>query len=422
MTYYRFPESKLVKLCFLFFLYALQVVARSTMYSSTFLGIVRAQYIMIGLVAVIGVLFLAYNRNRWKQIFCDRRVLLMAGAALVLLVPMLVKHDWQLMYFTVLLSWLFAVFLTYFTDTRELGRWYVLIMTALSAVSLLGLFVLKPLALAGVLPQIRFDSPGGWHMFNFGLTFVCDKNNQMDNALRAFGIFREPGLFQIFLFVAIQLNNYWVEWKKSWQMWAVDAVLFASLLTTFATGGVLALGLYVVFLFFDKGLYRDRRLQILAAIAVAAGIGLLAYALAQGGTWAYELIGMVEKLFNQSESYTDRLDSVFTDAAYFFANPLVGADLAEVLYAVPNNTATSPILFAVFGIVGGCVHVLSWAALAWKRNRHWAMNLLLMLILFVPFNTQNVMPDMFFWLFPMMALSEQCLMLMDRIFPKKNVH
>ena len=422
MTYYRFPENKPVKLCFLICLYALQVVARSTMYTSIFLGFNRAQYSMIGLVVLIGILFLVYNRKRWKQIFSDRRMILMTGAALILLLPMLVKHDWQLMYFTVLLSWLFAIFLTYFTDTRELGRWYVLIMTALSAVSLVGLFILKPLALAGVLPQIRFDSPGGWHMFNFGLTFVCDKNNQMDNALRAFGIFREPGLFQIFLFVAIQLNNYWVEWKKSWQMWAVDAVLFASLLTTFATGGVLALGLYVVFLFFDKGLYRDRRLQLLAVIAVAAAIGLLAYALAQGGTWAYELIGMVEKLFNQSESYTDRLDSVFTDAAYFLANPFVGADLAEVLFSVPNNTATSPILFAVFGIVGGCVHVLSWAALAWKRNRHWAMNMMLMLILFVPFNTQNVMADMFFWMFPMMALSEQCLMLMDRIFPKKNVH
>ena len=422
MTYYRFPENKPVKLCFLICLYALQVVARSTMYTSIFLGFNRAQYSMIGLVVLIGILFLVYNRKRWKQIFSDRRMILMTGAALILLLPMLVKHDWQLMYFTVLLSWLFAIFLTYFTDTRELGRWYVLIMTALSAVSLVGLFILKPLALAGVLPQIRFDSPGGWHMFNFGLTFVCDKNNQMDNALRAFGIFREPGLFQIFLFVAIQLNNYWVEWKKSWQMWAVDAVLFVSLLTTFATGGVLALGLYVVFLFFDKGLYRDRRLQLLAVIAVAAAIGLLAYALAQGGTWAYELIGMVEKLFNQSESYTDRLDSVFTDAAYFLANPLAGADLAEVLFSVPNNTATSPILFAVFGIVGGCVHVLSWAALAWKRNRHWAMNMMLMLILFVPFNTQNVMADMFFWMFPMMALSEQCLMLMDRIFPKKNVH
>ena len=252
-------------------------------------------------------------------------------------------------------------------------------------------------------------------MFNFGLTFVCDRNIHMDDALRAFGIFREPGLFQIFLFIAIHLNNYWVSWKRQWQMWVVDVILFASMLTTFATGGVLALGLYIVFLFFDKRLYRDRRLQILAVVLVLLGIVLIGVALAQGGTWAYELVGMVEKIYNRTYSYTARLDSIAADAAYFFANPVFGAGMAEVMYSVPNNTATSPIIFAVFGIVGGCVHVLSWAALAWKKERHWVMNLLLMVILFIPFNTQSVVADMFFWLFPIMALAERGLPMLDNL-------
>jgi len=419
MKQYRFPENKFVTLCFPVVLLALQMVARSTMYTSTFLGFGRSQALMIGLVLAVGVAFLLVNRKHLKEIFLDRRMIAFACAAVVVLLPMLVKQDWQLMYFTILLGWFFSIFLTYFTTVQELGRWYVLIMTGLSLMSLLGLFILKPLVLAGILPEVRFDSPGGWHMFNFGLTFVCDKNIHMDDALRAFGIFREPGLFQIFLFVAIQLNNDWVQWKKSWQMWAVNAVLFASLLTTFATGGVFALGLYIVFLFFDKGLYRDRRLQILAVAAVAAGVVLLIVALEQGGTWAYELVGMVEKIYNKTYSYTARLESIAADAKYFFASPIFGADLAEVMYSVPNNTCTSPIIFAVFGIVGGCMHVLSWAAMAWKKERHWMMNLMLMVILFVPFNTQNVIADMFFWLFPMMALAQRGLPLLDQV--KKKV-
>lgn len=407
MNYYRFPDNKLTKVCFPLFLLILQMVSRSTMYTSIFLGFGLSQVIMIGMVLAIGILFLLNNRKNLKPVFLDRRMIAFALSAAVILVPMLVKRDWQLMYFTILLGWFFAIFLTYFTTVAEVSRWYVLIMTAFSVFSLVGLFVLKPLVHAGVLPGNPFDSPGGWHMYNFGLTFVVNQNNHYDDALRAFGIFREPGLYQIFLFIAIQLNNYWVQWKKQWQMWAVDVILFASLLTTFATGGVLALGLYIVFLFFDKGLYRDRRLQILAVAAVAAGIGLLVYALSQGGTWAYELVGMVEKIYNRTYSFTDRVDAVFADAAFFFANPVFGAKLSEVVYAVPNNTATSPILFAVFGIVGGCVHVLSWAALAWKKERNVLMNLILMVILFVPFNTQNVIADMFFWLFPIMALAEK---------------
>lgn len=409
MTYYRFPDNKLVKLCFPLALLILQMVARSTMYTSTFLGFALSQAVMIGTIVLIGFTFLAVNRKNLKAVLTDRRMLLFGMAAMVILLPMLVKGDWQLMYFTILLSWFFAIFLTYFTTVEELGKYYVLVMTALGALSLVGLFVLKPMVHMGWIPGNPFDSPGGWHMFNFGLTFVCDKNLHMVNALRNFGIFREPGLFQIFLFVAIQLNNYTADWDRPWKMWTVNAILFMTLLTTFATGGVLALGVYIVFLFFDKGLYRDRRMQILAAAVVTAGILLLVYALRKGGSWAYELIGMVEKFVYRSYSFDARIESVVADAELFVSHPLFGADMNTVVYAVANNTATSAILFAVFGIVGGCVHVLSWAALAWRKERHWLMNVILMVILFIPFNTQNVMHDMFFWLFPIMALTEKCL-------------
>lgn len=413
MNDYRFPENKLTKICFPLFLLALQLVARSTMFTSTIIGFNLSQTIMIGLVLLTGLVFLVYNRRNLKQILLDRRMLAFAAAALVVLGPMVIKQDWQVMYFTILLCWFFSIFLTYFTTVSELAFWYVGIMVVLGIWSVAGQLLLKPMANAGVIPAVRFDSPGGWHMLNFGLAFACDKNIHMDDALRSFGIFREPGLYQIFLFVAIHLNNYWVNWKKQWQMWAVNGVLFVSLLLTFATGGVLALGLYIVFLFFDKGLYRNKYLRLLAVLAVAAGAVLLAVALARGGTWAYELVGMVEKIYNRTYSLTDRLDAIVSDTTFFFSSPLYGAGLSEVMYSVPNNTATSPILFAVFGIVGGCVHVLSWVAFAWKKERHWIMNLILLVILFVPFNTQNVIPDMFFWLFPMMALTQWCLPRLD---------
>lgn len=420
MTYYRFPDNKLVKLCFPLALLILQMVARSTMYTSTFLGFTLSQAVMIGTIVLIGFTFLAVNRKNLKAVLTDRRMLLFGMAAMVILLPMLVKGDWQLMYFTILLSWFFAIFLTYFTTVEELGKYYVLILTALSALSLVGLFVLKPMVHMGWIPGNPFDSPGGWHMFNFGLTFVCDKNLHMVNALRNFGIFREPGLFQTFLFVAIQLNNYTADWDRPWKMWTVNAILFMTLLTTFATGGVLALGIYIVFLFFDKGLYRVRRMQILAAAVVAVGMLLLVYALRKGGSWAYELIGMVEKFVYRSYSFDARIESVVADAELFVSHPILGADMNEVVYAVPNNTATSAILFAVFGIVGGCVHVLSWAALAWRKERHWMMNVILMVILFIPFNTQNVMHDMFFWLFPAMALAQWCLTRLNMMKMKKG--
>ncbi|MGM9589483.1 MAG: hypothetical protein ACI3V0_04840 [Faecousia sp.] len=421
MNDYRFPQNKVVTCCFPLFLLALQMVARSTMYTSTFLGFALSQVLMVGIMGVIGLAFLVVNRKKLKQVLTDRRMILMAASALVILLPMIIKRDWQLMYFSILLCWLFGIFATYFTTTAEAGRWYVLIMTGLSVISLVGVFLLKPMVRAGMLPGNPFDSPGGWHMFNFGLTVVCDTNIHMHDTLRAFGIFREPGLYQIFLFIAIHLNNDWVQWKKTWQMWAVNGILFASMLTTFATGGVLALGLYFVFLFFDKGLYRDQNLQALVAVLLVFAIAFVTIAVERGGTWAYELVGMMEKIFDKTYSYTARTDAIAADAMLFLQHPIFGADLAEVMYSVTNNTATSPIIFAVFGIVGGCLHVLSWVAFAWKKERNILLNLMLMVILFVPFNTQNVVHDLFFWLFPVMALTEKILPRLNGLTRKKKV-
>ena len=414
MNYYRFPDKTGFKVCFMVYLLAVQLLARSSMVTSVFLDFMPSQFLMIGLILAAGVVFLLYNRRSLKQILSDRRILAVIAVTVLVMGVMLLKRDMQMLYFSILLYMYFAIFINFFLPLQEAARYYVVMIFALSAYALLGQFVLKPMVHMGLLPRLEFNSPGGWHMFNFGLAFTVDKNTENVNALRLFGIFREPGLYQIFLFIAIQLNNYTVQWKKQWQMWAVNLVLFAALLITFATGGVIALALYIVFLFFDKKLYRDRRICILAAAAVAAGVGALIYALAQGGTWALELVWMIQKIIEGSDSYTDRVTSIFVNAEIFLKHPFVGDKISDVLHSVPNNTASSPILFASFGIVGGLLHVASWVALVWRKERSVLMNLILMVIVFVPFNTQNVIHDMFFWMFPIMALTERGLPLISK--------
>lgn len=407
MTYYRFPDTKLFKIGFFLYLYLLQIMARSTMYTSTFLDFQMSQMIMLLLIALGGLAFLGVNRKNLKQILTDSRMTVVLLSAAVILMPMVIKQDWQLMYFTILLQILFAIFVSYFLTVQEAAEYYVAMMFALSVLTLLGQFVLKPMVNMGLLPAFAFDSPGGWHMYNFFVTFAVNKNTEMVDALRAFGIFREPGLLQIFTFIAILLNNHTVHWRDTWKMWVINAVLFLTLLITFATGGVVALALYIVFLFFDKGLYRDKRLRILAAVCVVLGVVAIGTAIAMGGTWAMELVWMIQKVFEKTDSYTSRVGSIIVDAQIFLQNPLFGSNLSDVMYSVPNNTATSPILFAVFGFAGGCFHVLTWAALLWKKERHWAANAILLVIAFMPFNTQNVIHDMFFWMFPVMALTQR---------------
>ena len=53
------------------------------------------------------------------------------------------------------------------------------------------------------------------------------------------------------------------------------------------------------------------------------------------------------------------------------------------------------------------LNVAAWIALVWKRDRNVFGNLILLCIMFMSFNTQNLVANVFFWLFPMMALVER---------------
>ena len=64
-------------------------------------------------------------------------------------------------------------------------------------------------------------------------------------------------------------------------------------------------------------------------------------------------------------------------------------------------------MLAGFGIPGCIIHIAGWIALVWKRERNLIANLGLLAVLFMGFNTQNLTWDLYFWLFPTMALLER---------------
>ena len=95
------------------------------------------------------------------------------------------------------------------------------------------------------------------------------------------------------------------------------------------------------------------------------------------------------------------------DIGFFVRNPLFGEKITVVLESVEHNTTSTMLMFAMFGICGGALHLASWFALVWDRERKLWVNIALTLIVLMSFNTQNIIADMFFWLFPMMALTER---------------
>ena len=313
---------------------------------------------MLGVICLLGAAFLIVNRRKLPQILKDRRMIVAGIAAAVLLLPMLVKRDWQLMYFSVLLCLLTAVLLSYCLTVREAAKYYVAILSLLGAYSVLAAYILRIGVDKGAYAVPVFQNSMGFEFHHFFLSIVPDTYVKNRN----FGIFREPGVYQFFLITALYLNNYEVEWKKPWQLWVVNGILAATMVSTFATGGVAEMGLLAVVLFFDKKWYRDKRI-----CAVAVGLVLCA--------------------------------AVVTGVS--------GAKIAQVLYATANNTTSTLILFSAFGLPAALLHIVCWVALVWRKERKIWVNLALVVILFLSFNTQNLIADVFLWLFPVMALVER---------------
>ena len=292
MKLYRFPDNKIWKLLFPVCLFLLLLLARDTLITTCLLGFYASQLTVVALIMAIGIVFLVYNRKRWKEIFRDPRIILLAVSAILILLPIVFKLDLQLMYFSVLLCILFAVFLTYFVTLKEMAKVYVVIMTVLAAYSVFAVYIGRIPADLGMVSMPTFFNAGERDFYNFGLSFVSISQVKFRN----FGIFREPGVYQYFLILALLLHNYILSWDKGWKYWLINIVLVVTALTTFSTNGVVEAGLLVLVVFFDKKLYKDRKILVTAVIlAVLAVIGISVIML-RGGDLAFTLKQMVAKL------------------------------------------------------------------------------------------------------------------------------
>ena len=123
---------------------------------------------------------------------------------------------------------------------------------------------------------------------------------------------------------------------------------------------------------------------------------------------------MFIRLFTKSDSSTDRWDAIVTNLRFIGESPLAGNPIAQVLHGTEHNTSSTLLLFAILGLMGGTLNVAAWIALLWKRERKIIGNLILMVTMFMSFNTQNLTANVFFWLFPMMALVERGLPLLKK--------
>jgi hypothetical protein len=207
--------------------------------------------------------------------------------------------------------------------------------------------------------------------------------------------------------MALYLNNYVISWDSEKKYWTANVILAVTMLTTFATGGMIEMCLLIAVLFFERKWYRSKViLAVMAVLAVFAGI-VVWYCVSTQNDLYWALLDMVAKFTRNPESTGSRLASIALGVGIFLEHPFVGVNVETVLHSMVDYTTSTLILYNIFGILGGTLNVAGWFALIWSRERKVIVNLLLLLAAFMSFNTQNLTWNIFFWLFPAMALVER---------------
>lgn len=388
-------------------LLAMLYLCRDSIYTNTWIGFLPSYILQFVLFAMGFVALLWTNKAGLGNLIFSRRSAFAFCSAVVLLLPMVVKHDWQLMYFSVLFAVIYAVLVSFWIDLKSLSGCFVIVMTVLAAVSFVCTYGLRFLADDGIaVPPVLINAIDT-HFYNYGLSVVYIGSLRW----RCIGIFREPGVYQFFLILALYLHNDICEWKNQAFYWIINIILGFTMLATLSYGGIVEMALLIVVLFFEKGWYKNRRCQILAAamiLALVAAYNIIHWI--DGPLWG-EIWMLKHKFSMGGESVTDRFGSIIVNTKLFLQSPLFGTNVAQILYHpdILNNTSSTTIIMAMLGMAGAALHIGSWIALTWKRDRFFVYNLLFAFILAMSFNTENLIADFFLWLFPIMAVCEKIL-------------
>ena len=314
-------------------------------------------------------------------------------SALLILLSMLANQDLRMGYIFRIALLFFAWSLAEKIPFRKFARAYDWVMTVLAATSLvaIGLYVAVPGIFNG-LPI--FENSAGLRIFHFGITTVPDFYAGFP---RNFGIFREPGVYQMYLIIAMLFQIACFKKTNSWKL----ALYAVTVLTTLSTVGVLALGL--IFLLFLVRIFTHFSKRTKITLISVGGILTVGVLLIPGVTETfYDLLISKWNIHGASgASSIARYASILVNLLLALKSPIFGVGITQTNTLFPqlcmdifgassdNNTNTLLINFAIHGCIFGILFLIGYLKGALALGKSPVEKMLIILIVLVLFMSQN---------------------------------
>lgn len=368
--------------------------SRDTLVTSITFNFYTTFIIQIASIFFLVVLTLYTNR---KEIYLNK-VSLLAGLSLCVLmgISTIIKLDFQLYVFSIFFYIGTAVLFSCIFTVDDLLKKYSNIMTCLALYSLVTCYLLRFVWFSnGMVNQnlpVAINSTGV-PFINCGLSYVV----AIPSYIRNFGIFREPGVYQFFLLIALV---YEFLMRKSLRIASIF-ILSLTLLSTFSAPGIL--GMAIVFALFIINMFIEHKItkKVVGYICGIAGVLLCIFLIAYlvNENFAVLIRETLHKITSINESSGARLKSLLLDIRFFLGHPFSGVKFSAVVADNGSCINSTFSFFAIFGLFAGVLLLWIQYQLTKLCTANRMMRILIFLLIFLLVNTQFLLGNVFFWIF-----------------------
>lgn len=320
----------------------------------------------IGFIVLIPIImFMRGKRLKLRQ--RESRITIVLIGALIL--SSLVNGDIRGGYIMSIAMALFAFIVSEEIAFEDFSKAFALIMFILALCSIVGFTIFS------IVPELNkygFIAKNyiGTTFYHYLLYMHCTDSI---GASRNWSIFREPGIYQIYLIIALLIELYYYDKKEKKRGVLVFGTLIIAILTTKSTTGYVALLLVILyFLLKENYLTNHRKVQNLF-ISIGLLLCVFFVLLVNWSHYFFELIVPHLDKFNKASikyhSFYARFSSIGINAYLWILNPLFGngitkkdvlfSKVAKMLYGIENSCDTNTILaqFSIYGIIVGVIWI-----------------------------------------------------------------
>lgn len=303
------------------------------------------------------------------------------GLCILVLLSGIINGDLRTGYFYKCIILILSCEITHYMNFKEFIDKFEKLMFGLAAFSVICTFLaMISLSMFSIFPI--FYNSAGKAFYNLGIYMIPVSKN----LLRNYGIFREPGVYQMFLVVALVFELYSAKVKISHLIIYILAIVL-----TFSTTGYIAL-MFGLMLFFVKknDSLAEKNKKYVMLFFVLLGFLYMSFC-----TDLLSAEGMVfNKLFNMKRNtMIARFSSVFANLEIWKESPIFGAGLIKVdkmfpilsyqLYgkAISHNTNTLLCELATYGGIYTAILIYGYVKLSCAMSDRNLERLLILIII-----------------------------------------